>query len=192
MANPKYGVAYTFDIELSSQGTAATFQSSPTLAAGDVKITKNGGALADLATLPVVTPAAGTTVKVDLSATEMQAERIAVLFVDAAGAEWHPVTARLHTTTLTIEDILTAAQVNTEVVDALNVDTYAEPGQGAPAATTTLAAKVNYLYKFLRNRITQSATTLSVFADNGTTVDQKATVSDSGTVYDRGEIASGP
>jgi len=33
---------------------------------------------------------------------------------------------------------LSAAQVNAEVVDALNVDTYAEPGQGAPAATTSL------------------------------------------------------
>ena len=87
---------------------------------------------------------------------------------------------------------LSAAQVNAEVVDTLNVDTYAEPGQEAPAATTTLVAKIGYLYKFLRNRITQTSTQMSVYADNGTTVDQKSTVSDNGTTFDRNEIGSGP
>ena len=78
------------------------------------------------------------------------------------------------------------------VVDALNVDTYAEPGQEAPPATTTLIKKIGYLYKFLRNKITQTSTTLSVFADDAATVDQKATVSDDATTYTRGEIGTGP
>lgn len=84
------------------------------------------------------------------------------------------------------------ADVNAEVVDALNVDTYAEPGQEAPPATTTLVKKIGYAYKFLRNRVTQDATTLKVYGDDATTVHQKATVSDNGTTYDRGEIATGP
>ncbi len=84
------------------------------------------------------------------------------------------------------------ADVNAEVVDALNVDTYAEPGQEAPGATISLAAKIGYLYKAFRNRKTQTATTMSLFADDGTTVDQKATVSDDGSTFDHGEIASGP
>lgn len=87
---------------------------------------------------------------------------------------------------------LTTAEVNAEVVDALATDTYAEPGQGAPAATTTLAAKINYLYKAFRNKITQTSTTYSLFDDAGTTVDQKSTVSDDGTTLTRGEIVSGP
>jgi len=87
---------------------------------------------------------------------------------------------------------LNPAQVNAEVVDALNADTYAEPAQGAPAATATLAAKIGYLYKAFRNRITQTATTLSVYNDAEDTVDQKAAVSDDGTTYTRGEIGSGP
>jgi hypothetical protein len=78
------------------------------------------------------------------------------------------------------------------VVDAINVDTYAEPGQEAPPATTTLVKKIGYLYKAFRNRITQTSTTLKLFADDATTVDQKATVSDDATTYDRGEIATGP
>jgi hypothetical protein len=84
------------------------------------------------------------------------------------------------------------SSVNAEIVDALSTDTYAEPGQGAPAATTTLAAKINYLYKAFRNKTTQTSTTWSLFADDATTVDQKSTVSDDGTTFTRGEIAAGP
>ncbi len=84
------------------------------------------------------------------------------------------------------------ADVNAEVVDALSTDTYAEPGQGAPAATTTLAAKINYLYKFLRNKVTTTSTTVSVYDDAGTTVDQKSTISDDGTTFTRGEYGTGP
>jgi len=83
-------------------------------------------------------------------------------------------------------------EVNAQVLDVFNVDTFAEPGQEAPAATTTLVKKIGYLYKFLRNKITQTSTTLSVFADDASTVDQKATVSDDATTYTRGEIGTGP
>ena len=86
----------------------------------------------------------------------------------------------------------TPAQVNSEVLDVLNIDTFSEPGQEAPPATTTLIKKIGYLYKFLRNKITQTSTTLSVFADDAATVDQKATVSDDATTYTRGEIGTGP
>lgn len=93
-----------------------------------------------------------------------------------------------------IDDLqdISAANVNSEVVDALATDTYAEPGQGAPAATATLAAKINYLYKAWRNKVTQTSTTYSLFADDASTVDQKATVSDDGTTFTRTEIATGP
>ena len=86
----------------------------------------------------------------------------------------------------------TPAQVNAEVVDALNVDTYAEPGQEAPPATATLVRKLGYLYKFLRNRVTSTATQISVFNDDAVTVDQKSAHSDDGTTYDRGEFGTGP
>ena len=90
--------------------------------------------------------------------------------------------------------VLTAASVNQtkDVLAALATDTYAEPGQGTPAATTTLAVKIGYVYKFLRNRIEQDQTTLKVYNDGGTVVDQKATVSDDGTTYTRGPIVTGP
>ena len=92
----------------------------------------------------------------------------------------------------TVSSRATPAQVNTEVVDGLNIDTYAEPGQGAPGATLSLVAKINYLYKAWRNRTTQTETTYKLFGDDAVTVDQKATVSDDGTTYSRSEVATGP
>lgn len=84
------------------------------------------------------------------------------------------------------------ADVNAEVLDVLNTDTFAEPGQGAPAATASLAAKIGYLYKNWRNRKTQTSTVWSLYNDDATTVDQKATVSDDGSTATKGEIATGP
>lgn len=82
--------------------------------------------------------------------------------------------------------------VNNEVLDVLTVDTFSEPPQGAPGVNISLKDKIGYLYKAFRNRITQTATTLSIFADDASTVDQKATVSDDGSTYNRSEISSGP
>lgn len=74
---------------------------------------------------------------------------------------------------------------------ALLDDPRTEPGQGAPPVNPDLATKVDYLFKLMRNRITQTSTELKVYADDGTTVDHKATVSDDGTTYDRSELATG-
>lgn len=83
------------------------------------------------------------------------------------------------------------ADVNAEVVDTLNTDTYAEPGQGTPGATITLAAKIGYLYKAWRNKSTQTSSEYALYADDTTTKDQEAVVSDDGTTFTRGEISTG-
>ena len=56
----------------------------------------------------------------------------------------------------------------------------------------TMMTKVDYLYKSWRNHKDQDATTWQLYNDDTTTVDQKATVSDSGTVADKTEIITGP
>ena len=86
----------------------------------------------------------------------------------------------------------TPAQVNAEVLDVLNIDTFAEPGQEIPGATVSLVKKIGYIYKAFRNKFTQDATTAKLYADDGTTVDQKATVSDDATTFTRGEMGTGP
>lgn len=87
---------------------------------------------------------------------------------------------------------LSAAQVNAEMVDALSIDTYAEPGQATPAATASLATKINYLYKAWRNLRTQTATEFKLLNDDGVTVGQKAIVADDGTTFSQTEMVSGP
>lgn len=89
-----------------------------------------------------------------------------------------------------LNDISTA-DVNAQVLDVCHTDTRAEPGQGAPGATISAFAKIDYLYKAWRNKSTQTATTLSLYDDAGTTVDQASTVSDDGTTATRGEIGTG-
>jgi len=70
-------------------------------------------------------------------------------------------------------------------------DPRAEPGQGAPAVNADLATKIDYLYKFLRNKTEQTATTMSIYNDAGTVVDHKASVSDDATTATKSEVISG-
>lgn len=85
---PERGVEYIFYVGLISQANTKLLQANPTLATGDVKSSQDGGGFGNLGTLPAVTPAAGKAVKVTLSAAEMEADNITVIFSDAAGDEW--------------------------------------------------------------------------------------------------------
>jgi len=81
----KKNAAFSFYTSLVAQAAPASFQGNPTLATGDVKVSKDGGAFANVTTLPTVTPAGSKSVKVQLSATEMNADEVVVMFSDAAG-----------------------------------------------------------------------------------------------------------
>ena len=85
---PTKNTAYTFYVGLDSQANTNILQANPTLAVGDVKVSIDGGALNNIATLPVVTPALSKVIKVDLSAAEMNGDRIVILFSDITGSEW--------------------------------------------------------------------------------------------------------
>jgi hypothetical protein len=87
---------------------------------------------------------------------------------------------------------LSTGDINAQVLDVLNTDTFAEPGQEAPTATTTLVDKIGYLYKFMRNKIETISTGISVYNDAGDTVDQKSTISDDNVTHTRGEFGTGP
>jgi hypothetical protein len=102
---PKKGAAFVMYVPLISQANTKVMQSNPTLAAGDVKVSVDGGALANLTTLPAVTPAASKLVKVDLSSAEMNGDNITIIFSDAAGAEWCDLVINLQTTARQIDDL---------------------------------------------------------------------------------------
>lgn len=94
----KYNTGATVDgITLITRG-ALDFMSNPTLAAGDVKISKDGGAFNNITSLPTVAPAADTSVQVVLSATEMSAKEIVVRFIDQTGPkEWEDYVFKVRT-----------------------------------------------------------------------------------------------
>lgn len=83
---------------------------------------------------------------------------------------------------------LSAAQVNAEVVDALDTDTYAELGS-VPAATASLTDKITWLFMLARNKGTQTSTVKTLLADDGSTTVATSTVSDDGTTFTRGEFS---
>jgi hypothetical protein len=99
---PVRGKAYTFPISLKSQSDPRLHQANPTLAAGDVKVSIDGGALANITTLPTAQPAGGAILLVTLSSAEMSGDNVAVRFSDAAGAEWCDLLVGIQPTNLII------------------------------------------------------------------------------------------
>jgi hypothetical protein len=128
-----------------------------------------------------------------VTGTDITDDSIFAMLVSAsATADWDDYVNTTDSLQALRDNLATPADVNTQVLDVVNTDTFAEPAQGTPPATTTLVTKINYLYKFLRNRLTVTSGTISVYNDDAVTVDHKSTHSDDGTTYDRGEFITGP
>jgi len=115
----KRGVEYIFYVSLVQQADTKLLQANPTLASGDVTISKDGGAFANLTTMPTVTPASGKAVKVTVSNTEMTADNVLILFSDAAGAQWCDLSVNIQTAARQIDDLAyPATSGRSMVVDA--------------------------------------------------------------------------
>jgi hypothetical protein len=89
-------------VALEDLANPGSFKANPTLAAGDVKLSKDGGALANIAEgtgVLTVTPAGSIWVKVVLTATEMNADNVAIQFIDqTAPKEWADLAFNIVTT----------------------------------------------------------------------------------------------
>lgn len=146
-AIPKNGVAYIFYGCLVSQADTKLFKSAPTLAAGDFKVSIDGGAFANLTTLPTNTP--GTfSVKFSLSAAEMTGDNILVVASDAAGAEWCDQCWNIQTSARGIADLAyPATSGRSMVVDAsglvdANVVKLGPSGSGTAQTARDIGASV--------------------------------------------------
>ena len=82
----------------------------------------------------------------------------------------------------------TPADVNAQVLDVLQTDTFGELS-APPAATSSLKDKIVWTFMWLRNKATQTATQRKLYADDGTTVVSTEAVTDDGTTYTKGEQA---
>lgn len=116
---PKRATAFKFYVGLVSQANTKTLQVNPTIGAGDFKVSKDGGAFANLSTLPSVNPPGGTAVMIDLSSTEITADNLTVACIDAAGAEWCDMLVNIQTAARQIDDLaFPATSGRSMVVDA--------------------------------------------------------------------------
>lgn len=106
---PQKNTEYIFYVGLFSQADTKLLKANPTIAAGDFKVSTDGGAFANLGTLPTVTPAAGTAVKITLSADEMNGDNIVVTCIDAAGAEWCDLLVNIQTSAQSLDATDTVA-----------------------------------------------------------------------------------
>lgn len=94
--------AFTFRCVLFAQSDNQ-IKANPTIAAGDWKVSTDGAAFANLATLPDVDPDTTAQVLVSLSAGEMNGDEIMVTAIDASGAEWHSAAWVIHTAAQTFD-----------------------------------------------------------------------------------------
>lgn len=86
---PVKGEDFLIYIALEDMANPGSFKANPTIAAGDFKVQKDGGALANLTTLPSVAPASSIWVLITISSTEMNADIVGIQCIDqTATKEW--------------------------------------------------------------------------------------------------------
>jgi hypothetical protein len=164
---PIKGEAFTFTCALTSQADTDTFQANPTLAAGDVQVSIDGGAFANLTTLPTVSPAAGRQVEISLSAAEMNGDVIGVLFHDAAGDEWQDLYVEIFTDTQQTGDLCASGAGTTAVTYTLTSSVAPNPPiADADIWVTTDVAGTN----IIASGQTDAAGQVTFYLDSGSTV----------------------
>ena len=96
---PVKGEDFQLRVALEDYSSPGNFKSSPTIAAGDWKVSIDGGALNNLATLPSVSPASSIWVLITLSTGEMNGDSIAIQGIDqTAPKEWADFALSIPTT----------------------------------------------------------------------------------------------
>lgn len=86
---PKKNEDFKIRIALEDYASPGNFKSSPTIASGDWKVAIDGAALANLTTLPTVSPSSSVCVLIELSSSEMNGDVITIVGIDQTSPkEW--------------------------------------------------------------------------------------------------------
>ncbi len=109
--NRRKNTTTNFEAPLIDSASRPNYKSSATLAAGDIKVIKDGGAAANISALPTEIGTTGI-YRFALTASEMDATLTTVVCVDAAGSEWDPLTISLYTVLADEQHLAKAALVN--------------------------------------------------------------------------------
>lgn len=86
---PKKNEDFLVRVSVEDYNNPGNFKSNPTIAAGDFKVSIDGGALTNLSTLPSVSPAGSVLILITLSSSEMNGDVISVVGIDQTSPkEW--------------------------------------------------------------------------------------------------------
>jgi len=86
-------------IALEDISEPGSFKVNPTIAAGDFKVSIDGGALTNLTTLPSISPSGSVLVLISLSAAEMNGDSISIVAIDQTSPkEWADFVMSIPTT----------------------------------------------------------------------------------------------
>ncbi len=180
----KTATAAVIYVTLPHPTDADLFVTNPTLAAGDAKVSIDGGAFANLGTLPAVTPAGGVGVKIVLSAGEMTGTNILICLKDqTAPEEWSAVTILIACTAVTFDDLVRS----TTPANALTVDASGRVDVGkwlGTAVTTDATTSLPDVHVDAIGSSTAKATSL------GTAVDTANNVVKTDVVYISGDATA--
>ena len=89
-----------------------------------------------------------------------------------------------------LQDV-SAAEVKSEIVDAINVDTYGEPTQGTPGEVVPLTYKIGLVYKTLINEKNYDGSNINILNYAATVVDHKRAASQALGVYTEESVVTG-
>lgn len=96
---PKKNEDFAIRVSLEDYANPGNFKSNPTIAAGDFKVAVDSTALANLSTLPTVSPASSVLVLVSLSSGEMNGDVITIVAIDQTSPkEWSDLVISIPTT----------------------------------------------------------------------------------------------
>jgi len=96
---PKKNEDFLIRIALEDYANPGNMKSNPTIAAGDFKVAVDATALANLGTLPTVSPASSVLVLITLSASEMNGDVITLVCIDqTVPKEWSDLVVSIPTT----------------------------------------------------------------------------------------------
>lgn len=195
----KYGTAGQVEGLALTTAASQALRANPTLAAGDVQVSKDGGAFTNIATLPAATPAAGRGLRVAFSAAELTCKEIMVQFVDVAGAEWEDLAfvvetygnaAAKHPFDLATANVTVGSNLDKTgyALSAAGLDSVAAPADitSDSNARSSLVKMVRAIFNYMFNDARATSASLTV-RDDGGSVRQTMALSNDGTTQTKGK-----
>lgn len=171
----KPSTAYNLPVKMYDSNDHLTGKTGLTLT---ITASKNGGAFNSIS--PTVTERTEGWYQVALTTSHTDTEGDLIVRCTAAGADETEAVSQV-----------SALLTNVDAIVALLDAARGEPGQGAPPVNPDMATKVDYLYKWARNKKDNNGTESKYYADDGTTVDHKQSTAESGGTVTIGEMATG-